>query len=601
LIDNARKMKLMHRPSLPAVLTALAVIAALLFGACTKTTRGTATLDAESSDHASFLFGEAKTNWANGDLEVAALRARELVNNYPGFALADEATYVAGEITYELGRFDESATYFEAVSENYPLSPHRSPAMLFAARSYKELGMNTKSAELLIQLLERPLEPDLREAAEMELRALVRLHLSPSELESIAKKYPTSPINREIAVSLARQYYARGEYDAAYDLLAEYLYRFPEETDATDARRLLQLAAEKRQPPVEQSPGIVDPNTIGAVLPVTGPLSLYGRFFEEGLRMAVEEFNQTGGRHVKLVVSDSKGTPVNAVKAVRKLVLEDGAVGLVGSVFTVPTIAAAIEANAWRAPMLSPVAPATDLLEIGPWVFETKVPQEVEVSAIADLAVTRLLLERIAVVAPERGRRRDAADLFASEMVRLGADVVEAVYYEEGATDFREQLEKVREAAPDAIFIPGSVEELLNLLPQVKFYDLQVQLLGLSNWNSDNLLRLYKGELEGSLFPQETYHGKDPEAYQQLKINLEEKESSEINPVTVAGYFGMRLLLDSFESGASDREGVRAYLDSQLNQGAEQRMAEAAALTILIVRAGKIREFKPPPRPETGF
>ena len=378
---------------------------------------------------------------------------------------------------------------------------------------------------------------------------------------------------------------------------------FPEESDATEARRLLTLAAEKRQPPVESrpAPGIVDPNTVGAILPVTGPLSLYGRYFEEGLRMAVEDFNRDSERQIKLVTSDSKGTPVDAVKAVRKLVLEEGAIGMVGSVFSVPTIGAAIEANAWRAPLLSPIAPTDGLLEIGPWIFETRVPQEVEVVAIADVAITRLLHERVAIVAPERGRRREAADLFADEARRFGAEVVAAVYYEEGATDFREQLETVREAAPDAIFIPGDVEELLNLLPQVKFYDLQIQLLGLSNWNNDNLLRLYKGELEGALFPQETYHGKDPEVYQRLLATLTEKGTADVSDVTVAGYFGMRLILDSIASGAADRDGVRAYLDAELNQGAEQRMSEAETLTILIVRSGKVREFTSPPRPETKF
>ena len=596
-------MKSIVRLFFPTVFITLVVVAAVTGGACNKATRESESLDAHSRDRAEFLFGEARSDWANGDLELAAQRARDLVNNYPAFERADEATYVAGEITYELGRFAEAATYFEAVAKNYPLSPLRPAAAVYAARAYAELGMNTKSAETLIQVLDTPLDAGIHETAETELRLLVRSRLSPSELESIAAKYPSSPINREIAVSLARQKYALGDYDSAYELLAEYLYRFPEESDATEARRLLTLAAEKRQPPVESrpAPGIVDPNTVGAILPVTGPLSLYGRYFEEGLRMAVEDFNRDNTRQIKLVTSDSKGTPVDAVKAVRKLVLEEGAIGIVGSVFSVPTIGAAIEANAWRAPLLSPIAPTDGLLEIGPWIFETRVPQEVEVVAIADVAITRLLHERVAIVAPERGRRREAADLFADEARRFGAEVVAAVYYEEGATDFREQLETVREAAPDAIFIPGDVEELLNLLPQVKFYDLQIQLLGLSNWNNDNLLRLYKGELEGALFPQETYHGKDPEVYQRLLATLTEKGTADVSDVTVAGYFGMRLILDSIASGAADRDGVRAYLDAELNQGAEQRMSEAETLTILIVRSGKVREFTSPPRPETKF
>jgi branched-chain amino acid transport system substrate-binding protein len=593
-------MKSIPEAFIPA---ALALLMALLAGSCATSARKTGVLDDESRAYASGLFEQSKADRADGNLEAAELAVRELVNNYPAFARMDEATYMAGEIAFEMGKFDDAASYFEAVTDGYPLSPLRSAAAFSAARSYAELGNHSKSAEILIELIDSPVDAGLRDAASEELRALVRIHLDPAEMESLARKYPSSPINREIAVALARHNYANGEYDAAYELLAEFLYRFPEESDATEARRLLKLSAEKRQAPVERPPGVVEPNTVGAILPVTGPgqMSLFARDFNQGCRRAVDEFNRSGGRHVKLATADTKGSGVGAVKAVRKLVLEDGALALVGSVFTMPTITAAIEANAWGVPLLSPVVSAEDLLEIGPWVFETKVPQEVEVAAMADVAVTRLLLERIAIVAPTEGRGKESADLFADEVTRLGAEVVEDARYERGATDFRQELEAVRESAPDAIFITGDYQELLNVLPQVKFYDLQVQLLGLSNWNNENLLRLFKGELEGALFPLETYHGRDPAAYRRLKAVLEEEGKGEVNPVMVAGYFGMRLLLESIAAGASDRDEVRSYLHTALNQGAEKRLAEANALTILIVRSGKAREFTPPPRPSSGY
>jgi branched-chain amino acid transport system substrate-binding protein len=528
-----------------------------------------------------------------------------LINNYPGFAQADAAIYLAGEIEYERGQYAQAASYFDAVAEKFPLSGYRAPSELSAARSYSRLEMYARSAEILVRLLDSPVDEELRAAAETELQELIARRLSPTEMETLARDYPSSPVNRDIAVSLARFEYANANYAAAYDLLAEFLYRFPEQTDVAEARRLLELSAEKKQPPsggdagAGTPPGIVEPNTIGAILPVTGPgqMSLFARYFGDGCQKAVDEFNETSARKITLVTADTKGSAVGAVKSVRKLVLEDGAVALVGAVFTMPTITAAIEANAWQVPMLSPLVSADDLLEIGPWIFETKVPREVEVTAVADLAVTRLLFERIAIVSPLDGRYRDAADLFSDEVTRLGAEVVEHTHYESGSTDFREQLEAVRDAAPDAIFISGDYKELLNLLPQVKFYDLQVQLLGLSNWNNENLLRLFRGELEGALFPLETYRGKDPEVYDRLKLSLEEDQKGEVNSVIVAGYFGTRLLLESLGAGASDRGEVRAYLDGELSQGSEKRMAEAAALTILTVRSGKAVEFTPPQRP----
>ena len=214
-----------------------------------------------------------------------------------------------------------------------------------------------------------------------------------------------------------------------------------------------------------------------------------------------------------MVTADSKSRPVEAAKAVRRLIQEDGAVAIVGSVFSFPTIAASIESNAWQTPFLSPVVSSRGVDEVGPWVYVTKVPLTVEVSAIAGVARDNLKIERFAVLTPVRGVGRELGEFFADEVKRLGGDVVALEYYDGGATDFRDQLERIRETAPDAIFSPGSVEELLLMLPQIKFYDLQVQLFGLSNWNSEKLLRLSRDELEGALFPRESYHGTDKAVY----------------------------------------------------------------------------------------
>lgn len=576
---------------------ALVVVAAALTASCAGLSKEKPGLTPESRTYASRLFEKAKADRENGDLEGAALAARELVNNYPNFALIDEAIFVAGQIARERGQTAESASFFTALADRFPLSPLRPQAMLYASESYARMEMYPKSAGLLLEVLQSPADSLVRDECTNRLRTMIRTKLTSSDLETLARSYPSSPLNREIALNLARREYALGNFDKTYELLGEYLYQFPEGDVATEARRLLTLAAERRQAPGEPPAGIVKPNTIGIVLPVTGTLSLYGRYFEEGVRMALDEYNRGAGRQITLALADSRGSPVGAVKAVRKLVLEDGAVGILGSVFTVPTITASIEANAWKTPLLSPVVSANDLTEIGPWVFETRVPPEVEVLAVSNLAVTGLMLERYAVVAPSRGPRKALADLFSEEVSRLGGEVVVSVFYEEGATDFREQLEAVWEAAPEAIFIPASDEELLTLIPQVKFYDLQVQLLGLSNWNSEKLLRLYSDELEGALFPLETYHGKDPVTYQRFKSALEEKGVVDVSPLTVAGYFGMRLLTESITRGASDRGEVRAFLDGELKQDADRRKEEARTLSILTVRSGTVREFDLPTGP----
>jgi ABC-type branched-subunit amino acid transport system substrate-binding protein len=120
---------------------------------------------------------------------------------------------------------------------------------------------------------------------------------------------------------------------------------------------------------------------------------------------------------------------------------------------------------------------------------------------------------------------------------------------------------------------------------------MQLQLLGLSDWNSDKLLRLTQRELEGALFPNEVHHGKDRESYQRFVTAYRETYGSDIHPVAAGGYFGMRLLLSALSAGAADREQVREFLVNELEGNAAQRMAEAGSLSILKVNSGKVQEF----------
>lgn len=570
-----------------------ALLSLLLMLACSQAARQPAP-SPESTARASELYERLKTYQDEGNLEAAAVNARELIHNYPAYPLIDEVIYRAGVIAFEQERFADAAAHFDRLNTDYPLSPFRQLALLSSARSYDRIDQPGRAAQRLAELLASPVEEDIREEAAHDLRTLVHTRLSPQEMEALVRQYPDSAIYRETAFDLARRAYAQGDYDEAYELLGELLYRFPEGPRSQEARRLLAQVSERRQAGAGRPSTAVDPNTIGVVLPVTGQLSLYGRLFEQGVTMAVEEYNEEAGTPVRLATADTRGNPVSGATAARKLIEEEGAVALLGSVFTMPTVSASIEANAWQVPLLSPVVSTDNLGEVGPWVFQTKVPYSVEATAMADLATGRLLLERFAVIAPSGGSGLDVGEFFAREVERLGGLVVANESYEEGATDFRGQLEAVREAAPDAIFAPGTVEELLLLLPQIKFYDLQVQLLGLSNWKSDKLLRLSRDELEGALFPLETYHGNDQAAYQRFKLAMEEKGVGEVSAVSVAGYFGMRLLLEGVSRGATSRDDIRAWLETQIYGDAESRSERAASLSILTVRRGRTREFRPP-------
>ncbi len=574
------------------VLFGLAASAACVWLALGCASTSGSNLRGRSFSHAygDSLYTTITTAYAAGDFATLDAAVQTLIHNLPGDPRSDEVLLLGARASRAAGDPAQAIKYAAMIPANYPLSSRREEALFLTADAYRELGKFFESADALSAILNSPVDEDMEHRSLSALNAITR-DLSLPDLERLVKKYPASPLSGEISLGIAKQEFLRGNYDEAYELLANLLYEFPEHKRAPEVRQLLQLSATRREDPSHQTE-YVDATRIGLVLPRTGNLARFGRYFEQGATIAVDDFNAQGGISVSLAMADSKGNPVDAVGAVRRLVVEEGVLAVLGSVFSVPSIAAAIECNAWKIPMLSSLVSEQRIDEIGPWVFQTRVPPEVEVSAMAKVAREDLLLERFAVMAPEAAGKRKLAEFFVQEVLNRGGEIVAEEYYPEGATDFKDQLDVIRESAPDALFIPGEPEELILALPQVSFYDMQVQLLGLSNWNTDKLLRLSQRELEGALFPREAHHGRDREAGQHFRARYKETFGVEAHPVAVSAYFGMRLLLRAMQAGAVDRPEVRSFLETELLPSAAQRMAAANSLAILKVTSGKVREFR---------
>jgi branched-chain amino acid transport system substrate-binding protein len=578
-------------PAFTAGRIALAATALVLAAGCASMGGHGGNYGPTEQARAEELFGNLKASVSARQLDRAAAAADELINSYPRFGRLDEVYFLAGNNADAQKRPAQAAAYYDRLTEAYPTSAFRVQALAAAADDYRALNDSYREAERLLMLDASPLDEKVRVANSRRLQTVAQDDLTVAQVDELAHKYPHSGIARDSLLRQARAAYANGDYDKSYELVGAYLEQVPHGENTDDARRLLENASERRQTPPPGPSTRVSPERIGLIFPQTGSLALYGRLFEQGAKAAIDEYNQKATRRTALVEADSRGSAVDAVKGVRKLVVEDGAVAVVGDVFTLPAIASAIECNAWRSPIVSPVVASDDLVEIGTWVFQTRVPVTIEATVLAEVAVKKLGLKRIAVLSPTRGDRRATAQFFADEVARLGGQVAADEQFAEGATDFKEQLQKIRDAAPDALFAIGSVEELLQILPQTKFFDLQAQLLGTSQWNSDKLLRLARDELEGAIFPAEAHYGSTPERDKALRERIMTGGATDVNPVAVAAYYGTRAVLDAVAAGASSREDVRRYLDAHLRGDAAARRARADALPLVRVHSGAIEPY----------
>jgi len=106
------------------------------------------------------------------------------------------------------------------------------------------------------------------------------------------------------------------------------------------------------------------PIVIGASLPLTGSLSGFGPVLKAGYQAAVDEVNKAGGitvdgtkRKVKLIILDSTSDPNTVTDQSKALVLQDNAVGFLGSISPALTIPASNVAEIEKVPIVSTLTP----------------------------------------------------------------------------------------------------------------------------------------------------------------------------------------------------------------------------------------------------
>jgi branched-chain amino acid transport system substrate-binding protein len=117
-----------------------------------------------------------------------------------------------------------------------------------------------------------------------------------------------------------------------------------------------------------------DEITIGASLPLTGPLAPFGPTLKMGYQKAIDEVNKAGGisvdggrKRVKLVVLDNKSDPNTATNQARTLYLQNGAVAMLGAATPPLSIPLSKVAEQVHRPFVTSITPVRAWLSGGPY------------------------------------------------------------------------------------------------------------------------------------------------------------------------------------------------------------------------------------------
>src|SRR4029079_6363178 len=111
---------------------------------------------------------------------------------------------------------------------------------------------------------------------------------------------------------------------------------------------------------------------IGYFGDLTGPTFNFGRSAINGVLLAADEINQSGGingRRIDVVIEDDKGSPEEAARLTAKLIDQDKVVWIIGGGPSGNSRAAAPKAQASHVPLISPSSTDPAVTQTGDYIF----------------------------------------------------------------------------------------------------------------------------------------------------------------------------------------------------------------------------------------
>jgi branched-chain amino acid transport system substrate-binding protein len=137
---------------------------------------------------------------------------------------------------------------------------------------------------------------------------------------------------------------------------------------------------------------------IGAYGPLTGGMATQGISTQNGIAMAQDKVNNTGGvlgRKIRVIVEDDRGLPEEAQTVVARLITKYGVSAILGETTSSRTLAAAPIAQQNHIPMITPDATNPRVTKVGDYIFRTSFTDAVPSSLMAKFVSKNLGIKKL--------------------------------------------------------------------------------------------------------------------------------------------------------------------------------------------------------------
>ena len=296
---------------------------------------------------------------------------------------------------------------------------------------------------------------------------------------------------------------------------------------------------------------------VGMVMPMTGPLAAAGQQVLAGARLYIKQHGETvAGKRVELIVRDDASSGETGKRLIQELVVNDK-VDMIGGSLTADLMPSAPLLTEAQKPTVIMISSTTAVVEKSPFFVRTSCTLAQSSAILADWAKKKGLGKAVTLVT-EFAPGLEAEETFTNNYKAAGGQVAEAIRVPLRSPDFAPFLQRVKEAAPQAlfVFIPSTQASVFARQFVERGLDKAgIALIGPGDLTDDEALQNMGDAMLGTLTAH-FYSAAHASSLNQAFTEAYQKETkARANFMAVSGYDGMHVIYEALKKTAGSTDG----------------------------------------------
>lgn len=297
---------------------------------------------------------------------------------------------------------------------------------------------------------------------------------------------------------------------------------------------------------------------IGLILPMTGPFASTGRQIDTAVKVYMAKHGNTvAGKKIEVILRDDGGTADTTRRLAQELVVNDKVAFLAGFGLTPTAFATAPIATQAKVPMIVMAAATSAVTEQSPFIVRSGFTLPQITLPMAEWAAKNNL-KKVVTLVTDYGPGIDAESQFKKSFTAAGGTVPLELRVPLRNPDFAPFLQRVRDAAPDAVFVfvPSGVGSIFMKQFAERGLDKSgIRLIATGDVTDDDILNDMGDVALGVVNSMHYSAAHDSPLNKEYVAAMRKAGNVRANFHSVGGYDGMHLIYKALEATKGDTNG----------------------------------------------